>query len=59
MFWPRYRSKLLTSRQNDAPWGLQRISDRAKIVNGDATNLNYRYKRDGAGGQNVDIYVVG
>ncbi|CAE6474402.1 unnamed protein product [Rhizoctonia solani] len=44
--------------QNDATWGLQRISQKATLPQGSsATSLNYTYRYDSSGGEGVDIYV--
>ncbi|CEL56588.1 Subtilisin-like protease 8 OS=Trichophyton verrucosum (strain HKI 0517) GN=SUB8 PE=3 SV=1 [Rhizoctonia solani AG-1 IB] len=44
--------------QNDATWGLQRISHNATLPQGSsATSLNYTYRYDSSGGEGVDIYV--
>ncbi|KAJ2935688.1 hypothetical protein H1R20_g1411, partial [Candolleomyces eurysporus] len=45
--------------QTNAPWGLQRISQSAKIASTDTAALNYRYEYDDSAGEGVDIYIVG
>lgn len=44
--------------QNNAPWGLQRISQRAAIQNGDPTKTNFIYNYDDSAGSGVDIYIL-
>ncbi|KAJ2926091.1 hypothetical protein H1R20_g11005, partial [Candolleomyces eurysporus] len=44
--------------QTNAPWGLQRISQNAKIASTDTAALNYRYEYDDSAGEGVDIYIV-
>ncbi|KAJ3508472.1 hypothetical protein NLJ89_g5739 [Agrocybe chaxingu] len=47
-----------TVTQTDAPWGLQRISQKAKLSSTSASALNYKYTYDSSGGEGVDVYVV-
>lgn len=52
-------AKLTTSiTQNDAPWGLQRISQRAAMQSSDPTQTNFVYTYDDSAGQGVDIYII-
>ncbi|KXN90044.1 Cuticle-degrading protease [Leucoagaricus sp. SymC.cos] len=44
--------------QTDAPWGLQRISQRAKLSSTDTSALTYTYTYGSNPGAGVDIYVV-
>jgi len=44
--------------QTDAPWGLARISQDAKLANQDPTALTFTYTYDASAGAGVDIYVV-
>ncbi|CAE6493473.1 unnamed protein product [Rhizoctonia solani] len=44
--------------QNDATWGLQRISQKGTLPqSSSATALNYTYHYDSSGGEGVDIYI--
>ncbi|KAF9041515.1 serine protease [Panaeolus papilionaceus] len=44
--------------QTNAPWGLQRISQRAKLSGTSTTALTYTYNYDSSAGSGVDIYIV-
>lgn len=44
--------------RNNAPWGLQRISQRAAIQDGNAAQTNFDYTYDDSAGRGVDIYIV-
>ncbi|KAI0778227.1 serine protease [Trametes elegans] len=44
--------------QDDAPWGLQRISQAAKLSNQDTSDLSFTYTYDSSAGSGVDIYIV-
>ncbi|PPR00624.1 hypothetical protein CVT24_005485 [Panaeolus cyanescens] len=44
--------------QTNAPWGLQRISQRAKLTSTSTTALTYTYNYDNTAGAGVDIYIV-
>jgi hypothetical protein len=46
------------SFRDNAPWGLARISTRAKLANQDPFALTYKYEFDSEPGCGVDIYVV-
>ena len=48
-----------TVTQINAPWGLQRISQSAKLTSTSTTALTYTYKYDSTAGAGVDIYIVG
>ncbi|KAH8824294.1 peptidase S8/S53 domain-containing protein [Flagelloscypha sp. PMI_526] len=46
-------------RQNNAPWGLQRLSSKTAIRPGSNPNtLNFQYVSDDKAGRGVDIYVI-
>jgi hypothetical protein len=46
--------------QTNAPWGLERISQRGKLDSQDAAGLNFTYYyEDGGSGKQCDVYVVG
>ncbi|KAH9485655.1 Alkaline serine protease [Psilocybe cubensis] len=49
---------MATVTQTNAPWGLQRISQDAKLSSTSTTALTYTYKYDSTAGAGVDIYVV-
>ncbi|PPQ92426.1 hypothetical protein CVT25_008647 [Psilocybe cyanescens] len=49
---------MATVTQTNAPWGLQRISQDAKLTSTSTTALTYTYKYDSTAGAGVDIYVV-
>ncbi|PPQ63335.1 hypothetical protein CVT24_006708 [Panaeolus cyanescens] len=44
--------------QTNAPWGLQRISQRARLSSTSTTALTYTYNYDDSAGRGVDIYIV-
>ncbi|KZV97049.1 subtilisin-like protein, partial [Exidia glandulosa HHB12029] len=44
--------------QEDAPWGLQRISQAARMNRSDDRAVNFRYTYDEAAGRGVDIYII-
>ncbi|KAG8937330.1 subtilisin-like serine protease [Tulasnella sp. 418] len=44
--------------QKNAPWGLQRITQKKKLSKDDTDALNYKYSYDGKAGEGVDVYVV-
>ncbi|KAG8932375.1 subtilisin-like serine protease [Tulasnella sp. 418] len=44
--------------QTNAPWGLQRIDQAAKLTNTNAAGLNFVYGYDDPAGAGVDVYVV-
>ncbi|KAJ3497156.1 hypothetical protein NLJ89_g10387 [Agrocybe chaxingu] len=44
--------------QTDAPWGLQRISQKAKLSNTSTSALTYKYTYDSSAGEGVDAYIV-
>jgi len=48
----------ILTTQTNAPWGLQRISQRNAISNGDPTKTNFVYTYDDSAGEGVDIYVL-
>ncbi|KAG5640906.1 hypothetical protein DXG03_006680 [Asterophora parasitica] len=45
--------------QTNAPWGLSRISQKAKLANQNANALTFSYTYDNSAGSGVDVYVVG
>lgn len=45
--------------QTTAPWGLQRISQAAKLSSTSTSALTYSYDYDTLAGSGVDVYVVG
>ncbi|KIM37988.1 hypothetical protein M413DRAFT_448033 [Hebeloma cylindrosporum] len=44
--------------QTNAPWGLQRISQAAKLSSTSTSALTYTYTYDDSAGRGVDIYIV-
>ncbi|KAG5645289.1 hypothetical protein DXG03_006591 [Asterophora parasitica] len=44
--------------QTNAPWGLARLSQRAKLANQDTNALTFSYTYDNTAGAGVDVYVV-
>ncbi|OSD03397.1 serine protease [Trametes coccinea BRFM310] len=44
--------------QTNAPWGLQRISQTAKLSSQNTNALTYTYTYDSTAGSGVDIYIV-
>ncbi|KAI0639444.1 serine protease [Trametes polyzona] len=44
--------------QTNAPWGLQRISQAARLSNQNTGALTYTYTYDSSAGAGVDIYIV-
>ncbi|PFH47216.1 hypothetical protein AMATHDRAFT_6996 [Amanita thiersii Skay4041] len=44
--------------QTDAPWGLQRISQAARLGRTDDSSLNFSYRYDSSAGSGVDIYII-
>ena len=50
--------RLDSHARTDAPWGLARISNRARLVNQDPFALDYEYRYLPNQGREVDIYVV-
>ncbi|KZW02892.1 peptidase 1 [Exidia glandulosa HHB12029] len=44
--------------QKNAPWGMQRISQRSKTSNQNAAALDFSYKYDQRAGNGTDIYVI-
>ncbi|EAU91794.1 serine protease [Coprinopsis cinerea okayama7 len=44
--------------QSDAPWGLQRVSQAARLSNTDVAALDYQYTYDSSAGSGVDIYIA-
>ncbi|KAI0791170.1 serine protease [Abortiporus biennis] len=44
--------------QTNAPWGIARLSQNAKLSNQNTGALTFSYKYDSAAGAGVDIYVV-
>jgi len=44
--------------QTDAPWGLQRISQDAKLSNQNDAALTFTYNYDDSAGSGTDVYVV-
>ncbi|KAG6864561.1 hypothetical protein C0991_008656 [Blastosporella zonata] len=44
--------------ETNAPWGLSRISQAAKLTNQDTSALTYTYTFDTSPGRGVDIYIV-
>ncbi|KAI0669858.1 serine protease [Trametes maxima] len=44
--------------QTNAPWGLQRISQAAKLSSQNTGSLTYTYTYDSSAGSGVDIYIV-
>ncbi|KAG8956991.1 subtilisin-like serine protease [Tulasnella sp. 419] len=44
--------------QKNAPWGLQRITQKQKLSRDDTDALNYQYSYDDKAGEGVDVYVV-
>ncbi|KAJ3483614.1 hypothetical protein NLI96_g6193 [Meripilus lineatus] len=47
-----------TVTQTNAPWGLSRISQNARLTNQNSAALTFTYKYDSTAGTGVDIYVV-
>ena len=45
--------------RTDAPWGLGRVSSKAKLANQDPTALTFTYNYDSTAGANSDVYVIG
>lgn len=46
--------------RTNAPWGLQRVSQNAKLpANSNPQALTYTFKYDSSAGAGVDIYVIG
>ncbi|OCH91894.1 serine proteinase [Obba rivulosa] len=45
-------------QQYNAPWGLQRISQRAPLTNQNAFDVNFTYTYDASAGSGIDIYVL-
>ena len=45
--------------RTNAPWGLQRISQTAKLSNQNTNALTFTYTYDSSAGSGVDIYIVG
>ena len=45
--------------RTNAPWGLGRISSKAKLTNQDTSALTYTYKYDSTAGANSDVYIIG
>lgn len=52
-------SSLTMLHRTNAPWGLQRISQAAKLSSTSTTALTYSYTYDDTAGTGVDIYIVG
>ncbi|EJF66736.1 serine protease [Dichomitus squalens LYAD-421 SS1] len=44
--------------QTNAPWGLQRISQAAKLADQNTSDLTFTYTYDDSAGSGVDIYIV-
>lgn len=44
--------------QSDAPWGLQRISQRTPLYRRFDSKLDHNYTYDNSGGKGVDVYVI-
>jgi len=44
--------------QTNAPWGLSRLSQRAKLTNQSPSALTHTYTWSGTGGAGVDVYIV-
>ncbi|RPD56787.1 serine protease [Lentinus tigrinus ALCF2SS1-7] len=44
--------------QNDAPWGLCRINQKAKLKNQHVNALNFTYRYESSAGAGVDIYII-
>ncbi|KAJ2936207.1 hypothetical protein H1R20_g887, partial [Candolleomyces eurysporus] len=47
-----------TFTQNDAPWGLARLSSRDKLADQDASHLTFKYAYDDSAGAGVNIYII-
>ena len=45
--------------RTNAPWGLQRISQSARLANQNPNTLSFTYTFDPSAGQGVDIFIVG
>ena len=45
--------------RTNAPWGLARLSQAAKLTDQNTNDLTFTYKYDSTAGAGVDIYVVG
>lgn len=48
----------IRATQNDATWGLSRISSAARLANQNAAARNFQFTFDDSAGEGVDIYVV-
>ncbi|KAI0717843.1 serine protease [Cerioporus squamosus] len=44
--------------QNNAPWGLQRISQNPRLINQNPYDLNYTFRFDNSAGFGVDIFII-
>ncbi|RPD55475.1 serine protease [Lentinus tigrinus ALCF2SS1-7] len=44
--------------QNNAPWGLQRISQNPRLINQNPLDLNFTFKFDDSAGNGVDIFII-
>lgn len=44
--------------QNNAPWGLQRLSQQQPLGRSDDSSTNFVYNFDDSAGQGVDIYII-
>ncbi|KAG9055957.1 subtilisin-like serine protease [Serendipita sp. 407] len=56
---PDFRTKISDiTVQNNAPWGLQRISQPDRIAGGDPSQSTFTYTFDDSAGEGVDIYVL-
>lgn len=45
--------------RTNAPWGIARLSQAARLTDQVATDLTFTYRYDSAAGSGVDIYIVG
>lgn len=48
-----------SSHRTDAPWGIARISQNARLSDQNTGALTFTYRSDSSAGAGVDIYVVG
>ncbi|KAH6901640.1 serine protease [Coprinopsis sp. MPI-PUGE-AT-0042] len=48
-----------TTTQTNAPWGLSRVAQKAKLASSSTTALTYQYTYDTTAGAGVDIYQFG
>jgi len=48
----------VTKTQNDAPWGLARISSQEKLSGSSDAALNFEYKYDSSAGSGATVYII-